>query len=420
MMTKLLSIALLAAPVNAFAVEPPVSFSSAAFTAAVERLAGRCAQSPLPVDALLSDKAFRADLALSGTEDRYDLLFYSACRSFQGDADGCAPLEGLGASFAPVCKHIVAEGRLVFSVLRGDALSACRIRLGFDGKSGASVERGCAALIKAIRAGDAASACPALAAEKLVEPGESCPDSMIYWKGAPAQCDAYKDAGSRLFCRENAALAAGLRDPSRCAASPACLALAKKSPKPCEAARARYAGSLCARVARDLAEVRKQQALDRDRLRQGEAAFKAKAAKEAEAKAAAAAAQRAKAEEALARSKAESERAAAQAAADIARAKAASAEKAAKLAEEEAAKKAKAAEAVKIKADLEARKAAVAQLKIQSQKKPQFKKGESMQTESPEAAEMLKALQEGRPIPQPKPAAKPKAIAPVKEAPPDR
>lgn len=422
MMKKLLLTALLAAPMNAFAVEPAVAVSSAAAEAAVQRLAARCAQSPVPVDALLADASFRADLALSATEDRYDLLFYSACRSFQGDADGCAALEGLGASFAPVCRHIVAEGKLVHAVLRGDALGACKARLRFDGKSGPSVERGCAALIKAIRAGDAASACPALAAEKLVEPGESCPESMIYWKGAPQQCDAYKETGSRLFCRENAELAAGLRDPAKCAASPACLAFAKSSPKPCDAARTRYSVSLCARVARDLAAARKRQALEQERLRQDEIAFKAKAAKEAEAKTAAAAAQRAKAEAALARSKAEAERAAVQAAADIARAKAASEEKASKLAAAEAARKAKDAEAVKAKAEVEARKAAVAQLKVQSQKKPQFRKGEPMQTDSPEAAAVQKAIEEGRPVPQPKPAPKPKpkTIAPAEDAPADR
>lgn len=422
MMTKLLLAVLLAVPAPVFAAEaarqPAVAVSTAASMAAARRMAAHCARGTLPVDSLLSDPAFRADLSFSPTEERFDLLFYAACRSYQGPADGCAPMTALGPSFAPDCRHIVAEGRLVHSVLRGDALAGCKARLAFDGKRGDPADRACAALVKAIRAGNAASACAELEALNFVERGESCADSMIYWSGVPQQCDAYKDPASRLFCRENSALAAGLRDPAKCAASSACLALAKKSPTACDAARERFSRTLCARVAEELAVERKQSAQDGERARRQELEFKAKAAKAAEEQAAAAAAAKAKADAALARSQAEYERAEAQAAAAVVRAKADSQEKAAKLAEAEAARKAKDAAAVKVKAELEALKADQALLKIRSQQKPQFHKGEAMQTESPEAAEMLKALQEGRPIPQPKPkpAPKPKKIAPVQDA----
>lgn len=379
--------------------KPAVEYSSAAVSAANRRFSARCAREPLPVDELVSDAAFRADLRTGTADEERDLVEYGACRSLQGAPAGCSTLAGLGHPFvlsAADCRSRAAEDRFVFAAVRGgDAASACRALFELAGKRGPSVERGCAAVIAAVRGGNASSSCAALAREQLLQPGDSCPDMMISWSGDPKACDRIKDANTRYSCRGRAALAAGLRAPAQCAASPSCQVLAAKSPGACEPLRARFSGTLCGRVAKDLAAEKDVASREQERLRQ--AAQQAK--DQADKRAVAAAAEKAKSAQ--------------QAQADaIAKAKAAVAadqEKVAKQAAEQAAKQAAAADAVRAKADAEARKAAAAKAQIAKQEKAQFQKGEPMQKVPAEAAEAMKAIEEGRPVPKPKPEPKKKA-----------
>jgi colicin import membrane protein len=218
---------------------------------------------------------------------------------------------------------------------------------------------------------------------------------MISWSGDPKACDRIKDANTRYSCRGRASLVAALRAPAQCAASPSCQVLVTKSHGACEPLRVNVSRTLCARVAKDLAAEKNVAAREQERLRQAAQQAKDKAEKLAVAAAAGAA------------------QAAQQAEADaIAKAKAAVAaeqEKVAKQAADQAAKAAAAAAAVRAKADAEARKAAAAKAQIAKQEKEQFQKGEPMQKMPVEAAEVMKAIEEGRPIPKPKPEPKKKA-----------
>ncbi|MBI2384841.1 MAG: hypothetical protein HYV14_02390 [Elusimicrobia bacterium] len=411
MISRILLASLFAGP--AYAAAPETAPAAAA--EASQRLFARCSKADFGVDELLADAALRSDLATCSSAEIRDLLDYAACRDLQGAPGGCAALGGIrgwGAQSVAGCRDTALDDRFIFQTLRnGDALGACRDLFKLDGKSGPAVDRGCAAVIAAVRSGNAASSCAALARERLLEAGERCEDHMIRWAGVPADCGRISDADARHLCRGRASLAAGARSPAQCAASPSCQALAARSPKACDGLKARFTRSLCARVAAEAKGLARGQEL----RSQAEAEAKAKAAKEAAAQAAAEAARRAKAEAAIASLKAEADSAASRAATDLARAKAESEEKAAKLAAAESAKHAKNAEAVKARAEAEARKALAAELKVRSQPKPQFKKGEPMQAQSPEVTEMLKALQEGRPIP--KPAPKPKKAVPAEDAP---
>lgn len=381
--------------------KPIVERSSAAVSAANRRFAARCAREPLSVDELVSDAAFRADLQTCSADEGRDLVEYSACRSLQAASGGCSTLNGLGHPFTlsgADCRSRVAEDRFVFLTLRGgEALSACRALLEIAGKRGPSVEKGCAAVIEAVRGGDASASCAALAREKLLLPGDSCADIMISWSGDPKACDRIKDANARHSCRGRATLAAALRAPARCAESPSCQVLVSRSPGACDPLRARFSRALCARVAKDVAAEKDAAAREQERLRQAAQQAKDKAAKAAVAAAAAKA------------------KAAQQAEADaIAKAKAAVAadqEKVARQASEQAAAAAAAAAAVRAKADAEARKAAAAKAQIAKQKKAQFQKGEPMQKMPVEAAEAMKAIEEGRPVPKPKPQPKKKDAA---------
>lgn len=393
-----LSAIFLSPAVAADSAKPLIEHSPAAVSAANRRFAARCAREPLAVDALVSDAAFRADLETCSADEERDLVEYSACRSLQGAAGGCSTLDGLGHPFtlsAADCRSRAAEDRFVFLALRGgDALSACRALLEIAGKRGPSVESGCAAVIEAVRGGNASASCAALAREKLIPPGDSCPDMMISWSGDPKACDRIKDANTRYSCRGRASLVAALRAPAQCAASPSCQVLVSKSPGACDPLRARFSRALCARVAKDVAAEKDVAAREQERLRQAAQQAKDKAEKAAVAAAAAKA------------------KAAQQAEADaIAQAKAAVAadqEKVARQASEQAAKAAAAAAAVRAKADAEARKAAAAKAQIAKQEKAQFQKGEPMQKMPVEAAEVMKAIEEGRPIPKPKPEPKKK------------
>jgi len=378
--------------VSTSAAAPADAAANAAVAAANQRFAARCAQEPMPVDQLLNDAAFRSDMEYAAGEERLDLADYAACRTLQGAFSGCALLENPGrsaAGSAERCQTTVAEDRFAFMVLRGgDSIPACRSMLALDNRTGPAVDRECAALTAMVRAEGPALSCESIKRARIGPP-ESCEDTRVSWSGSAQDCDAFfKDATGKRFCRARAALVAGLRNPAQCAASPFCQALATKWPGACDPLRAKFSRSLCGRVAKDLAAEKNRLAKEQQLLIQ-------RAKEKSDAQAAAAAALRAKAEAALARSKAEA---------------AAAEEKVARKAAAEAAKKAAAEAAVKAKADIEAKKAAEAKAKVEKKGKPQFRKGEPMQRESPEVLELMKAVEEGRPIPQPKPKPKPTPV----------
>lgn len=379
--------------------------SSAVVSAANRRFSALCAREKLDVDALLSDPALRSDLEACSVAEGRDLMEYAACRALQGAPGGCSALEGLGGGLrggAADCRLAAEEDRFVFAALRGgDALPACRAHLALDGRRGPSVDKECPRMIALVRSEAPRVSCESLQRARLAASPEECEDVRVFWSGEARDCDAhFKDEVSRRFCRARAALAAGAREPAKCASSPFCQALASKFPGACEPLRATFSRNLCARVARDIAAEPRRAARELELRRQAEAQLKEKGARLAAQQAAAAAALKAKAEAADAKAKAELE---------------AEKKKVAKQAAEQAAKSAAAAAAVKAKADAEAKKAADAKARIAKQNKPQFAKGAPMQATPPEASEIIKALEEGRPLPKPKP--KPKKAAEEGEAP---
>lgn len=404
MITAFLLTALIAAPASVFAAAPaPAPAAStaavnAAVTAANQRFAARCAREPMAVEELLADPVFRVDMTYAAGEERQDLLDFASCRALQGAAAACSQLEPPGrpaTGDAVRCRTTEAESRFAFMAVRGgDALPACRKAQEIEGQRGPAADRDCVSLIALVRAEREKLSCDSLARAKLVTPQDSCESIRAYWSGLSGDCErGFVNATDRRDCRARALLVAGLRVPAQCAASPYCQALTTRSPAACEPPRAKFARGLCARVAKDLAAEQKRLAREQELL--------ARQAKEkADAQAAAAAALRAKAEAALARSRAE------QLAAE---------EKVRKTAEVQAAKKAAVEAAVKAKAEAEARKAAEAKAKVERADKPQFRKGEAMQKEPPEVREMMKAIEEGRPLPKPKP--KPRKAVPPDETP---
>jgi hypothetical protein len=401
MIIELLFSTLLAAPAVAADFPQGVVLSTQARVSANQRLSARCTKPQFNVDALLADATMRPDLATCTADEGRDLLEYSVCRSLQGAPGACDPLDAAKGSSAH-CLAVAAEARFAFQTLSaGDALAACRSVMALDNQRGPSVDKSCAALIKAVRAGDVAGSCAVLAQEKIIGPGNTCEDIQAMWSGTSQDCARYKDAGTRRECVARATLLSGLRAPAQCASSPACQALASKSPAACDGPRVQFARSLCARVAKEVAAAL---ALE---PRPVEVLAKEKAAKISAAAVSAAAttvaAQKAKVEAAAAKAKAEA---------------LAEQEKVAKLAAATAAKTAAAAAVVKAKAEAEAKKEAKAKADIAKKDKPQFKKGVPMQTQSVEAKEIMKALEEGRPIPAPKP--QPKKVPKEEGAPADQ
>lgn len=381
MTTPLLLAAFLAATGPAFAAD---------HAAAAQSLSKRCASLPLDVDALLGDAAARADLGGVAGDEGHELFDYAVCRDLQGKPGACAALDGLGKNFAGApahCRTVAAEARFLFATLRGgDAAAACHAWLALEGTRGAADGKDCAVMISMVRGG--ALTCEGLRAAKLVIPQDSCDDILTFWSGEPRDCERYTDAGVKRECRSRAALVAGLRAPARCTSSSACQALVAKAPAACEGARARFSAAVCARAARSVADARKAQEQIPELRRVAELRAKEETAKKATAKSeAAAAAIRAAAAAADAKDRAalEAER-----------------RKVARLAAEQAAKQAAAAAAVKAKSEAEARKAAAAKAKIEKQIRPQFRKGAPMESNPPEAVEIIKALEAGRPIPPPR------------------
>ncbi|MDP3542206.1 MAG: hypothetical protein Q8T11_07000 [Elusimicrobiota bacterium] len=378
MTTSLLLAVLLASSGPAFAGDS---------SAAARRLSARCASIPLDIDALLQEAQARSDMGVIVDGERGELFDYAVCRDLQGASGVCAALDGLGKTFkggSTHCLTVAAEARFALASLRGgDSASACRALLALDGERGASAERDCAAMISLVKGGPLT--CEALSSAGLVTPQDSCDDILTFWSGEARDCARFAHAGVKRDCLARAALVAGLRSPARCASSPACQALVSKAPAACDGARARFSAALCARAAKTLAEEEKARAQIPEMRRLAELKAKEQTAKEATAKAeAAAAAVRAAASAADAKGKAQLE---------------AEQRKVARLAAEQAAKKAAAEAAVKAKNEAEAKKAAASKAKIERQIKPQFGKGAPMEANPPEALEIIKALEEGRPLP---------------------
>ncbi len=271
------------------------------FAAAQRRLLDRCSRDGLlDADALLGGEPGRADTKLLTFKDGERLADYSACRDLQGAAGGCSSLDGLAGApgAAAVCRKRAANDRFIFAALRGgDAAGACRTMFALDGNAAPSVAGGCAAVAAALRAGNPFAACPAAVRGKLAATERDCRDALAFWGGDAKSCAGVRDAAARGECRRSAALAAGLRDPARCA-SAACRAL-EKDPKACEDLRAEFSRPLCARMAKAVAEtnrieLRRQKEQERQEtavktaaetgVRMEAAAARAKAAAEAKTK----------------------------------------------------------------------------------------------------------------------------------------
>lgn len=308
MIGVLLAVAAFAAAAAAAPGSVSVSTDSAAPGAAAEqRLHDLCsAQGTIDVGALLASAPGRRDLEPLAFGEVRDLADYSACRDLQSATDGCSALDGLGGRFggdgAAACRARAAADRFVFFVVRGgDALGACRDIFKPEGKSGPSVDSGCAAMIKAARAGDVLAACPEARRQNLTGSEEDCRNDLAFWGGTAEACARIKDLPARRECRASAALVAGLRDPARCPASPACRALEAKSPAACSGLRESFSRTLCGRVAKSVdAEARRRAKIEEDRRRnesrlkdaarakeRADAVVKAKAAAAAKAEAAA-------------------------------------------------------------------------------------------------------------------------------------
>lgn len=278
MMNTLLSAALLsfasiavAAPV-APAAAPSVARSTAVLSAELN-LAPFCEGDASGVDKGLADARLSRDFwIMGGDEGAHTLMRYGVCRSLQGGADACATLKGLGGNFAAVCGEMTAKDRFIHQMFRsGDGVGACKKMWDSMGKRGPAVDRGCAALAAGVKAGDAAPSCPEVSRAGMFGPNESCEERFIFWKGVPAACASIKNLGQRVECNDDAALVAGLRDPSRCAASPACLALESKKPAVCDKYREEFFRPMCARVAKGAAVEKKRLARgEEERARQME------------------------------------------------------------------------------------------------------------------------------------------------------
>lgn len=393
MIIQLLLPALLSASAQA---APVVALSTAAAVAANERVSTRCSKGPLDLDGFLGSASARADLAPSTIEEQREIMEYSVCRALLG-SPACPLLEGTKADGAH-CATLAAEARFAFAVLRdGDALASCRAVMALDNQRGPAVDRSCGVMIKAVRGGDVAAACPALEKEGIITAGNTCADIRALWSGSSNDCARYKDGSTRRECVVRAAMVAGFRERRECAQSPYCRALAEKAADACDGLRAQAARSICGRAAKDLAAVR---ALEPQSKAQIEATAKEKAAKTT---AAAVAAANAKVAAEKAKVDAAAEKAKAQTAADAAAV--------AKMAAAAAAKKAQADAAVAAKAQAEAAKEAKAKEIAAKNAHEQFDKGMPMESTTKEGREMLKAMEEGRPLPQPKPKPKPKPKA---------
>mgnify|MGYP001585360660 FL=1 len=270
---------------------------------------------------------------------------YVACRALQGASDGCESLEHFGKKRANVCRIAVLTDLLLYQIWRdGDAPTACRKLMEVEGVRGPSLEKGCAALIRGVRGIDVAASCVVLKREFPFDSQEQCEPLLKAWSGEISACKGGNKDYLRS-CRAQAALVAGLRDPARCAASPSCQALIAKSPGACDGLREQVSRALCAGVAKNLAaeQQRLAQEIRKEDIRKAE--MRQEEMRQAEI-----------------RSRKELQK---------------------KIADEAAARAAAAAKIAK--------------------EKPQFRKGEPMETTDPHVLERIKAIEEGRPIPIPKP-----------------
>ena len=271
---------LLAAATLAAAAPASVGVSTVV-ASAQQRMFARCTpQGEIDISSLLSSAPGRSDCEFLTIGEVQDLVAYAACRDLQGATDGCAALGGWvrGSSAVAACRMTAINDRFVFQVLRGgDAASLCVKILEAEGKRGPAVGRGCAGAIAAVRAGTPLAVCAALKREKLIGARDDCADTQATWEGNTEACSPIKDAADRLVCREQSALVAGLRDPARCASSPACRVLSARDPRACDGLLVGFSRSVCGRMGKAVAETRRLVAREAEAKKHADAAVKAKA-----------------------------------------------------------------------------------------------------------------------------------------------
>lgn len=351
MITSLLAALLCTAPsVRAAEATVPAKPAAAARVRANRRLAERCRKPPFTLDDLATDADLREDLATVSEPEARALTDFAACRSLMGAPDGCASLAGLGRGLkhaTQTCRDIEAEQRFVFLTLTG---------------------------------GDAFPACRTLQALQ----GNT---------GAPAERDCktmiglVRKEGARLSCDSLAS--ANLITPQQSCES--LLQLWADSSQGCARAGDPGAMHACIERATLVAGVRLPSRCASSPWCQ---ALSAKAP-------GACGALRARFSGALC----------ARVAKDTTSEDMRVALEKGRVAADAAAKTAQADALVRAKAADEAKKAAAAQAKIKRGEKPQFRKGEPMQKVPPYVAELMKAIEEGRPFP-PKPKTKTEEEAP--------
>lgn len=231
----------------------PASAVSPSDGAGVDRrLVALCAGGPSGLDKALGDPGMIRDFRARNPEGMESLERYGACRSLQGASDACSFLSGVDASLAASCRKKALSDRGIYQMLRSNnGVDVCRGDMASQGKRGPAVDRVCAALVAAVKAGDAMSVCPAATQAGILGPNDSCEDFLLLWKGDPAACSSIKNPHQRRVCQEDAALVAGLRNPARCPESISCLVLESKKTTVCNKYRDESFRLLCARVSED-------------------------------------------------------------------------------------------------------------------------------------------------------------------------
>lgn len=307
-LTMIASLAALLVALPVLAAEPG-TVASPADIAAEKAMLQRCSKGAFDIDAVLADPAARKNLSFLTFEEAMDLTLYGTCRSMTGAADACASLAGLDGWSKDIdvnCRKLEFTFRMASVAVRGgDSAAACReLSAGMNEKERGPAARACALIIKAVRAGDVYKACPEMEKQGFIARNE-CRENLACWTGKPQACSAIKDRFTKRQCLETAALLAGLRDPARCAASPFCLSLEKRSPSACDGLRRSFAAALCGRQDKVLAEKVKQLQLQQRAAKEREAHAAAQAA--ADAKLAASAARRKAAREAALKGDAKSQ-----------------------------------------------------------------------------------------------------------------
>jgi len=197
-------------------------------------------------------------------------VLYRACLGMlPGHGDSCGMLKKLdnprwqlspSSGYYPTCSNLVDFGAVVKAAFKkGDAVAACRSWLAKGPRPENATERNCEFLVSAVKGGEDEGFCKraesrglitaelaplcvkalkAKSSERICLVAEAtgvikgklvaeCRIVNVYLDGNPEACPPAADSSSLGYCRERAALLAGMRssDPKACAASPFCSAL---------------------------------------------------------------------------------------------------------------------------------------------------------------------------------------------------